>query len=97
MDFFEWAKEKDNLPMGQRIYKGAKLEEFVQEYTDYGPRGKRTLSGKRWAMWLDHYAAHMGWTATHGVDQGGRYVVFTNDETKAEDAPAKESIIDTTF
>jgi hypothetical protein len=79
MDFFEWAQEDNRLPIGKRIYKGAKLEEFVQEYTDYGPRGKRTLSGKRWAMWLDHYAAHMGWTATHGVDVQGRYVVFTKD------------------
>ena len=87
MDFFEWAQEEGRLPMGKRIYKGAKLEEFVQEYTDYGPRGKRALSGKRWAMWLDHYAAHMGWNATHGVDMQGRYVVFTNDD-KAEEVTA---------
>jgi hypothetical protein len=79
MDFFEWASEQDRLPFGIRIYKGAKLEEFVQEYTDYGPRGKRTLSGKRWASWLDNYAVHMGWESKHGIDQMGRYVVFTRE------------------
>lgn len=84
MDFFEWAQEDGRLPAGVRIYKGAKLEEFVQEYTDYGPRGKRTLSGKRWASWLDHYAAHMGLVSKHGIDQQGRYVVFLKpDEVEA--------------
>jgi hypothetical protein len=78
-DFFEWAQEDDRLPFGVRIYKGAKLEEFVQEYTDYGPRGKRTLSGKRWANWLDTYAMHMGWQSKHGIDQQGRWVVFTKE------------------
>jgi hypothetical protein len=89
-DFFEWAQEEDRLPFGVRIYKGAKLEEFVQEYTDYGPRGKRTLSGKRWANWLDTYAMHMGWQSKHGIDQVGRWVIFTNDETKAEAATAED-------
>ena len=79
MDFFEWAQEEGRLPCGIRIYKGAKLEEFVQEYTDYGPRGKRTLSGKRWANWLDNYAAHMGWESKHGIDQQGRFVVFAKE------------------
>lgn len=93
MDFFEWAQEDGRLPVGKRIYKGAKLEEFVAEYTDYGPRGKRTLSGKRWAMWLDHYAAHMGWESKHGVDQQGRWVVFLDGEKKLlEEGGVEENI-----
>lgn len=84
MDFFEWAQEEGRLIAGKRIYKAAKLEEFVAEYTDYGPRGKRTLSGKRWAMWLDHYAAHMGWESKHGVDQQGRWVLFTSTDQPEE-------------
>lgn len=89
-DFFEWAQDGDRLPVGVRIYKAAKLEEFVQEYTDYGPKGKKTLTGKRWAMWLDAYAKHRGWEAVHGQDQTGRFVTFTDGETKAEAATAED-------
>jgi hypothetical protein len=84
-DFFEWAQDGDKLPLDTRIYKTNKLEEFMQEYSDYGPRGKKTLTGKRWAMWLDAYAKHRGWASMHGHDLQGRYVVFKT--TKTEDVP----------
>jgi hypothetical protein len=32
----------------------------------------------------------MGWESKHGIDQMGRWVVFTNDETKAEAATAED-------
>jgi hypothetical protein len=38
----------------------------------------------------------MGWESKHGIDQMGRWVVFTTDDN-AEDVPAEESIIKTTF
>jgi hypothetical protein len=32
----------------------------------------------------------MGWESKHGIDQQGRWVVFTNEETKAEAATAED-------
>ena len=75
-DFFEWAADGDKLPVGTRIYKGPKMEEFVGEYTDYGPRGKKALTSKRWVKWLDAYGKHQGLDVKHGQDQNGRFVMF---------------------
>ena len=75
-DFFEWAADGDKLPVGVRIYKGPKMEEFVGEYTDYGPRGKKALTSKRWVKWLDAYGKHQGLDVKHGQDQNGRFVMF---------------------
>lgn len=75
-DFMEWADEGDKLPVGVRIYKGEKLKEFQMEYPDYGERGKRALTAKRFVRWLEAYARYKNWEVEHGQDQEGRYCMF---------------------
>ena len=75
-EFWEWAKE-GNLPDGTRLMRAEKFENFVQEYTDYAPRGKYALTKKRWAMWLHAWAEFNGWTVDEGKDSmGGRWTMF---------------------
>lgn len=81
-DFYEWATS-DNLPTDVRIYKGTKMQEFTDEYKDYGPRGKKTLTDKRWKKWLDIWGAHHRYEVDHGQDSMGRYVVFKSSPDAA--------------
>jgi hypothetical protein len=88
-DFYEWASE-EKLPVNVRIYKGRKMEEFTEEYKDYGPRGKKTLTDKRWKKWLDAYGAHHKYEVDHGQDSIGRYVVFKTSATAEVATPVTE-------
>jgi len=89
-EFWEWVQDGDKLPLGVRIYRSEKMEEFCREYPDYAPRGKYQLSGKRWAHWLDAYGRFKQWDVASERDTKGHYTRYIEPGTAIEAEPVEE-------
>jgi len=70
-EFVEWAT-LDNLPLRQRLDKGAMFTAFVSEYKDY----ERTLSQKKFTQWMDIYGKKNGYNVTQGKSGALRWIHF---------------------
>jgi len=61
-DFIEWCGllegqgENRNLVPGMKLYKQDLYFDFVQEYPDYGPKAKMTISRTKFYQWLVAYS-----------------------------------------
>jgi hypothetical protein len=56
-EFYEWASSRDNMdtkPNARTLGKDM-LNSFVDEYPDYGLRGRYTISNAKFYHWLDAY------------------------------------------
>jgi hypothetical protein len=80
-DFIEWCGLVDTtepnrlLEPGTRIYKQDLYVEFVNEYPDYGPKSKLTISRTRFYKWLVSYCLFKeGVMPEEGRDQLGRWI-----------------------
>jgi hypothetical protein len=57
-DFIEWCgliegqESNRNLQAGIKLYKQDLYFDFVQEYPDYGPKAKMTISRTKFYQWL---------------------------------------------
>lgn len=70
-EFFEWAND-GNIPIGTRIYRNEKYNEFITDYPDYG-NGRYRLSQKSFKIYLDAWAKFLGHETKEGRDHMGRY------------------------
>jgi hypothetical protein len=70
-EFVEWAV-LENLPLRQRLDKGAMFTAFVSEYKDY----ERTLSQKKFTQWMDIYGKKNGYNVTQGKSGALRWIHF---------------------
>ena len=82
-EFIEWCglvegQDKTNsLESGIRLYKNELYYNFIEEYPDYGPRGKMTISRTRFYKWLISYAIFKENVAPEeGRDQTGRWIII---------------------
>jgi hypothetical protein len=80
-DFIEWCGLIDgqevnkSLEYGTRIYKHDLYNEFVNEYPDYGPKSKLTISRTRFYKWLVAYCLFKeGVQPEEGRDMMGRWI-----------------------
>jgi hypothetical protein len=80
-EFIEWCGLLDNqdrnvaLQVGVRLYKNELYSNFIEEYPDYGPRGKMTISRTRFYKWLVAYAIFKeGVQPQEDRDQVGRWI-----------------------
>ena len=80
-DFIEWcgliegATPNRNIAEGGRLSKQTLYEEFVQEYPDYQPRAKYSISRTRFYRWLVAYGVYMqGSMPRQGRDASGRWI-----------------------
>lgn len=86
-DFIEWCGLVDGQPknssleVGQRLYKNDLYNDFVNEYPDYGPKSKMTISRTRFYKWLIAYGLFKyGIAPEEGRDMMGRWIIIhTND------------------
>ena len=86
-DFIEWcgliadSNENDKLGFGFKIYKNELYFDFIDEYPDYGPKSKMTISRQVFYKWLYSYAEYLtGEPPIEGGDLTGRWI-----ELKAPD------------
>jgi hypothetical protein len=82
-EFIEWCglvdgQERSNLlEADKRIYKNELYFNFVDEYPDYGARGRMSISRTRFYRWLVSYAMFKENTMPEeGRDQLGRWIII---------------------
>jgi hypothetical protein len=91
-EFIEWVGLVDNndrsnmLPVNVRLYKNELYNNFVDEYPDYGARGKMTISRTKFYKWLIAYAIYKeGLMPEEDRDHIGRWIVIKKrDENETQ-------------
>ena len=58
--------------------------DFINEYPDYGPKSKMTISRQRFYKWLHDYAEfRTGLPPVEGRDMSGRWIRLQEPEEEA--------------
>lgn len=90
-EFIEWCgliaghQEHVDLEPNHRIYKQKLYLDFVDEYPDYGPKAKMTISRTKFYKWLTSYGEYKyKSTPEEGRDMSGRWMMF-HQELPPED------------
>ena len=80
-EFIEWcgltvgSPQNLHLDIGYKLMKQDLYYEFIQEYPDYGPKSKLTISKIGFYKWLKAYATFVtGMTPEEGRDPNGRWL-----------------------
>jgi hypothetical protein len=88
-EFIEWCGLVDSaernvmLQVDTRLYKNELYSNFVEEYPDYGPRGRMSISRTKFYKWLIAYAIYKeGTMPEEDRDQQGRWIII---KSKKED------------
>lgn len=84
-EFIEWCGLVDThqnrevmIQVEIRLYKNELYSNFIDEYPDYGPRGRMTVSRTKFYKWLIAYAMYKeGTTPQEDRDQNGRWIIIT--------------------
>ena len=91
-DFIEWcgliegSSANRTLAEGGRLSKQTLYEEFVQEYPDYAPRAKRSISNIAFNKWLKEYGEfRKGVTFKSDRDHNGRWVMYSTSSSKLKE------------
>jgi hypothetical protein len=86
-EFIEWCGLVDgqdratNIDSGIRLYKNDLYYNFIDEYPDYGPKAKMTISRTKFYKWLISYSMFKeGVMPEEGRDQLGRWIIFKNKQ-----------------
>ena len=82
-EFIEWCGLVDGterdvmLQPDVRLYKNELYSNFVEEYPDYGPRGRMSISRTKFYKWLIAYAIYKeGTMPEEDRDQQGRWIII---------------------
>jgi len=82
-DFIEWCGLLDGLhpnpvlQVGTRLYKDDLYLDFINEFPDYAPKAKMTISRTKFYKWLHYYSMFKnGVPAEDGRDVHGRWIIF---------------------
>ena len=82
-EFIEWCGLVDNndrsnvLPTNVRLYKNELYSNFVDEYPDYGARGRMSISRTKFYKWLVAYAIYKeGIMPEEDRDHIGRWIII---------------------
>ena len=85
-DFIEWCglingqKGTDLLKENERMYKQSLYGNFVDEYPDYAPKSKMSISRIKFYKWLNAYALFKtNKTPEDGRDIQGRWMIIRNE------------------
>mgnify|MGYP001358891808 CR=1 FL=1 len=95
-DFIEWCglldggTQNEKLVPDIKIYKNELYFDFINEYPDYGPKAKMTISRTRFYKWL-HAFCVFNWSVQpeEGKDMTGRWIMIKqkDETTDQEDIP----------
>ena len=91
-DFIEWcgllkdAQENQKLIPDTRIYMNEMYFDFINEYPDYGPKSKMTISRQRFYKWITAYCSYKtGENPKEGRDMTGKWFMMTEAPEETED------------
>jgi hypothetical protein len=86
-DFIEWCGlingQEENLKVseGIKIYRNEMYFDFINEYPDYGPKSKFTISRQKFYKWLHDYCLYKtGKEPTEGRDMTGRWIELQSED-----------------
>lgn len=86
-DFIEWCGLVDGQPKNNtlepeiRLYKNDLYNDFVNEYPDYGPKSKMTISRTKFYKWLVSYGIFKyGVAPEEGRDMMGRWIIIHSND-----------------
>ena len=94
-EFIEWCGLVDThhnrevmLQPDVRLYKNELYANFVDEYPDYGPRGRMSVSRTKFYKWLIAYGIYKeGTMPQEDRDQQGRWIIIKSKPEGLEEAP----------
>ena len=73
----EGQEENQKLVEGIKIYRNEVYFDFVNEYPDYAPKSKMTISRQRFYKWLHSYCVYKtGNAPIEGRDMIGRWITI---------------------
>ena len=82
-DFIEWCgllegqARNESLKTNVKLYKNDLYNDFINEYPDYGPKAKMTISRTRFYKWLIAYGLYKeGLIPEEGRDLNGRWIII---------------------
>lgn len=80
-EFIEWCGLVDgadnSLELGIRLYKNDLYYTFIEEYPDYGPKGRMSISRTKFYKWLVAYSLFKtGEMPEENRDPKGRWIIF---------------------
>ena len=92
-DFIEWCgllegqEENQKLSIGIQISKNEMYFDFINEYPDYGPKSKMTISRQRFYKWLYAYCVYKtGVAPIEGKDMLGRWFMMEEKDESEEES-----------
>jgi hypothetical protein len=91
-DFIEWCGlidgyENKMLEANKRIRTNELYSDFVDNYPDYGPRSKMTVSRQKFSKWVYAYAVFKSSSMPEeGRDMAGKWIIIRQREVKDDDA-----------
>lgn len=87
-EFIEWCGLVDmtdrsgNIDAGVRLYKNDLYYAFIDEYPDYGPKSKMTISRTKFYKWLVSYSIFKeGVMPEEGRDHLGRWIIIRKKQS----------------
>lgn len=82
-EFYEWSKDRDNLPYNIRINKTEYYNRFINEYQDF----RKWLSQKKFTQWLEAYGKYYEINFEQGRTHEMRYIEYiTKDKQPEQDS-----------
>ena len=92
-DFIEWCgllegqSRNTSLETGVRLYKQDLYYDFINEYPDYGPKAKMTISRTKFYKWLISYGIFKeNSVPEEGRDLTGRWIIIHKKKEQDENA-----------
>ena len=92
-DFIEWCGlvdgfENKMLEPNKRIRTNELYSDFVDNYPDYGPRSRMTVSRQKFAKWVYSYAVFKSSSMPEeGRDMAGKWLIIKKKEVKNDEGP----------
>lgn len=90
-EFIEWCglvhggDTVSNVELNAKLYKNDLYYKFIDEYPDYAPRGRMSLTRTRFYRWLVLYASFISTTPyEEGRDMVGRWLIIRKPKQSSE-------------
>ena len=97
-EFIEWCglidgqERSSSIETGVRLYKNDLYFNFIEEYPDYSPRGRMSISRTRFYRWLISYAMFKeNVMPEEGRDQQGRWIIIRKNVSKQQEIDTEEA------
>jgi hypothetical protein len=91
-DFIEWCglvdkSENKLIEPNKRIRTNDLYSDFVDNYPDYGPRSKMTVSRQKFSKWINAYAIYKSnHLPEEGRDMIGKWILIKQKDNANDDA-----------